>query len=121
MYVGIICACLPCLKAFAKYHFPRVFDIKPVWPARERLDMSSRIPARLRALTKSTRASRETGMIDEENVLPLQSKTSNRVSSSTPTGHGDGVSEERPPGTEDDRKSKSSVTDTYAMDRTSTV
>src|SRR3569833_898278 len=98
MYVGIICACLPCLKAFAKYHFPRVFDIKPVWPARERLDMSSRIPARLRAMTKSTRATRKTKKNNKENDKPQQSKTSKRETSSTPSGHGDGVSEERPPG-----------------------
>ncbi|KAK3348984.1 hypothetical protein B0T25DRAFT_569643 [Lasiosphaeria hispida] len=29
MYVGIICACLPCLKAFAKRYFPNLFLFDP--------------------------------------------------------------------------------------------
>ncbi len=29
MYVGIICACLPCLNAFVKRHFPNLFIFDP--------------------------------------------------------------------------------------------
>ncbi len=28
-YVGIICACLPSLRVFAKHHFPMLFNISP--------------------------------------------------------------------------------------------
>ncbi len=40
LYVGIICACLPSLKAFAKFRFPSLFEFSPDNPPHGRVNFS---------------------------------------------------------------------------------
>jgi len=110
MYVGIICACLPFLKAFAKHHFPAIFDIKSVRSTHERthFDIRSATSVRMPTMTTSTMTTRKTESVDE-NVLPLQSERSSNLLSGTIAGHQDRILEEGPPGNSGWFKSKASV------------
>jgi hypothetical protein len=47
IYIGIICACLPCLKAFAKHIFPGVFE--RFTPEQERITLNT-VKSTLRSL-----------------------------------------------------------------------
>jgi hypothetical protein len=46
MYIGIVCACLPCLKAFARRFFPNSFLFSPVFE--QRVNSSLRFPVSIR-------------------------------------------------------------------------
>lgn len=84
IYVGIICACLPCLKSFAKHHFPGVFDISLDPPSNQAINFSilTKIPVRVRQWTTD----RETESLRSEAVDTVPHNKKSGFSSSTSHG-----------------------------------
>jgi len=100
--MGIICACLPCLKAFAKYHFPGIFKTGLTRSLHASINsrFRSRRPAHPQTMM-GTGLTTETLSTEMEDESPLQSKSSGNLLSGGTMQRSSDMSEERVVGVEE--------------------
>jgi len=95
MYMGIICACLPCLKPLANHHFPAVFGTEPVPLSHERPDFNvpSGLSIQMQKMSRK-RLGTETEPVGKHDDSVLRSKGSSNLdlSSGITREHGHAVS-----------------------------
>ena len=89
MYVGIICASLPSLKAFGAHHFPDLFKSSPnaLQPDHERVRWSLLSPVTLHLRTWTGRRTANRQQVDDEETAVENTKGSKALSDTLASTH----------------------------------
>jgi hypothetical protein len=125
MYVGIICACLPCLKAFTRHLFPSLFRHTPESRSNENVKFSvfSVIPVQLRSIRRRQRQEDE-DLYSKGTTATSSHQSSNLSDQPTVVGDLEGNYEELDAisrSVDCDGASKQSVAETRKIDQASIV